>query len=243
MSSERGPAAARTTDKPVELGEPYCAECGHRLTGCVDSSRCPECGRPLVEVLVRGGKIGNRYRSQTLLFGLPLVDVAYGPTHNEKLGRARGIFAFGDRATGVVAVGGAATGIVAVGGRAIGCFSAGGVSFGLVTAWGGIAVGGMANGGLAVGVLVMAGLSLGWFAGGGVPIGWYAFGGAPIGTHANDAEVLAMLENLTFYFGTPQLTIWTFVMPMIVVFGSILAWGALTGLVAVVTHALRGRRG
>ena len=45
---------------PLKLGEPYCGNCGHRLTGLVDSSKCPECGRPLVEVLTRSGRWGSR---------------------------------------------------------------------------------------------------------------------------------------------------------------------------------------
>jgi len=39
----------------ISLPKPYCSACGHDLTGAVTASACPECGRPLVEVLTRGG--------------------------------------------------------------------------------------------------------------------------------------------------------------------------------------------
>ena len=40
--------------------EPYGGNCGQQLTGLIDSSKCPECGKPLVEVLRRGGGWGCR---------------------------------------------------------------------------------------------------------------------------------------------------------------------------------------
>ena len=85
---------------PLDLGEPYCGACGHHLAGLVDSSKCPECGRPIVEVVTRAGKLGRRYRSEATLFGLPLIHVALGATHSETRGTARGIFAIGDYAKG-----------------------------------------------------------------------------------------------------------------------------------------------
>ena len=73
-------------NEKLDLGEPYCGACGQRLTGLVDSSKCPECGRPIVDVVTRAGKLGNRYRSQATLFGLPLLDIAFGGTHDEPVG-------------------------------------------------------------------------------------------------------------------------------------------------------------
>src|SRR3974390_1757784 len=51
-----------------------------------------------------------RRQSSTVLFGLPLWAVAFGPdpSRGEIRGHARGIFAFGDMATGFVAMGGPA---------------------------------------------------------------------------------------------------------------------------------------
>ena len=89
------PAAA---PKP---GAPYCVNCHYDLTGATNTPVCPECGKPLVEVLVRGRHAttgrARRYRSETLLFGLPIIDVAIGPDPDggEAFGRARGVIAIG----------------------------------------------------------------------------------------------------------------------------------------------------
>src|SRR5687768_9506924 len=99
--------------------EPYCGNCGYQLTGAVDSSKCPECGRPLVEVLTRKGQSlvrGKRYRSKATLWGLPVIHIAVGPAEGELRGKAKGIIAIGDMAFGFLALGGMACGVVAVGG-------------------------------------------------------------------------------------------------------------------------------
>jgi hypothetical protein len=95
-----------------------------------------------------------RRRSVQTLFGLPLVDIAYGPDpeRGEKCGRAEGIIALGDRAQGVIALGGRARGFIALGGRAAGVIAMGGMSAGLI-AVGGLAVGAIAVGGLSLGLL------------------------------------------------------------------------------------------
>jgi len=33
--------------------DPYCGNCGYSLRGLTESSKCPECGKPIVEVLQR----------------------------------------------------------------------------------------------------------------------------------------------------------------------------------------------
>lgn len=141
------------------LPDPVCGNCGYSLKNLTDSARCPECGRPIVETLVRTGMpglTGVRWESRARLFGLPLVSIASGPTAEERVGRPRGIVAIGDLPVGVVAIGGFARGVFAVGG---------------------ICVGGAAIGGLSLGLLAMGGLAVGAFAVGGVAVGLYAVGG------------------------------------------------------------------
>ena len=74
-----------TSNEPTQRAaddEPYCRNCGYPLKGLIDSSKCPECGRPIVEVLVRDafpGRRGYRYQSQRRLWGMPLISIASGP--------------------------------------------------------------------------------------------------------------------------------------------------------------------
>ncbi len=141
--------------------EPYCKECGYALTGLTDSSKCPECGRPIVEVLVRdsfpGG--GYRYQSRRRIWGYPLVSIASGPAGGERYGKPVGIIAIGDAPRGLIAIGGRALGVIAVGGFACGGLSIGGFSLGLLS-WGGFAGGIVAFGGFAAGLFAVGGLAL-----------------------------------------------------------------------------------
>ena len=178
----------------TELPKPYCAACGHDLTGATAANACPECGRPLVEVLTRatlgaggrmGGRPSRRYTSKRRIFGMPLVAIAYGPDERGKLGHAKGYFAFGDIATGVFAFGGFARGLVAFGGMSIGGVTFGGLSLGTFAAFGGGAVAwlGSAVGGMTVGLLANGGSAIGAIAQGGLAVGWLARGGAAKGVH------------------------------------------------------------
>ncbi|MBI4581969.1 MAG: hypothetical protein HY718_19885 [Planctomycetes bacterium] len=140
--------------------EPYCRACGYSLRGLTDSSKCPECGRPIVEVLVRDsfpGARGRRYQSQRRLFGLPLVSIAVGPSGGERMGRPVGIIAIGDLPKGVIAIGGRALGVVAIGGFTMGVFSVGGFALG-AAAVGGFSGGIIAGGGFAVGAYAVGGM-------------------------------------------------------------------------------------
>jgi len=59
----------------VVARDPYCGNCGYSLRGLTESSKCPECGKPIVEVLQRDRSIprGKRYKSKTMPFGLLAV--------------------------------------------------------------------------------------------------------------------------------------------------------------------------
>ncbi|MCA9296399.1 MAG: hypothetical protein KC983_07770 [Phycisphaerales bacterium] len=221
---------------PLDLGEPYCGACGHRLTGLVDSSKCPECGRPIVEVITRAGKLGRRYRSSTTLFGLPIVDVAIGATHSETRGSAHGIFAIGDRARGIIAIGNRSVGIVAIGGRAFGVFALGGIAIGLVSSCGGISIGALAVGGLAFGLLGYGGISTAIVADGGVCIGLYVAGALPIQIgHGVSKDVF---EMFTWFFGrtSPVNVLRQLLQPWAIVLGLPIAATAIT---AALTHIRR----
>lgn len=161
--------------------EPFCSNCGYMLKGLTESSRCPECGKPLVEVLMRNSHFayrGKRWRSRARLWGYPVVDIAAGPSGTQMRGHAKGVIAIGDIATGGIAIGGIARGIVAIGGVAMGAFTLGGLSLGVLMGLGGFATGVIAVGGGAVGIFALGGGSLGLFSLGGGPIGLYTCGPA-----------------------------------------------------------------
>ncbi|MCZ6654636.1 MAG: hypothetical protein O7D91_16610 [Planctomycetota bacterium] len=186
------------------VGDPYCSNCSYSLKGLTESSKCPECGKPLVEVLTRKtfdvSKFGRRYKSNIMLFGLPLIHIALGPDEHGPHGKAKGILAIGDQALGLIALGGKATGIVAIGGFARGVCCFGGLSIGLLSC-----------GGWALGLLASGGLACGWLAFGGMGIGVYAAGGATWGLHtvgggANDPQAVAVLTNWSWLMGNSPLS-------------------------------------
>ncbi len=196
--------------------EPYCSHCGYKLVGLTESSKCPECGRPIVDVLVRPPlQMGRRYKSQREFCGLPLLHIAIGPYGGERVGRARGVVAIGDVATGFVALGTIARGGIAFGALAFGGLALGGLGIGVVSvagaavglaAMGGLAVGGLAVGGLAVGGIAVGGCAIGVVADGGAAIGSYVRGGAPIGPHrlglgVSDPEAARVFGNLRWLLG------------------------------------------
>ena len=210
--------------------QPYCSNCGYVLTGLTESSKCPECGKPLVEVLTRTPhaflNAGKRYRSKATLFGWPVIDVALGPKDGQMRGHARGIIAIGDIATGGIAIGGIARGVVALGGLAIGLFSLGGAALGLISATGGFAIGGLAAGGGAIGVLSTGGGAIGVMAQGGGALGLFtrdARGVKPAGTDA--------FNDFSWFFGPMPLAD-AMDRPMLVTFCITAAVAALIGVVA-----------
>jgi hypothetical protein len=162
------------------------------LTGLTESARCPECGKPLVEVLTRTrpGRVRPyyRYRSKAMLFGVPVVDVALGPhpATPTRRGVARGVIAVGDVAIGGVAVGNIACGFASFGMVSIGGAAIGACSVGLFSALGGAALGGFAVGGAALGGVATGGGAVGIVAQGGGAAGVYARGRGAAGVHTID---------------------------------------------------------
>lgn len=216
--------------------EPYCSHCGYILTGLTESSKCPECGRPIVEVLVRRSSypiFGRRYRTKATLFGLPLIDIAIGPAEGELRGKARGIIAIGDTAFGGIAMGGAAAGVVAIGGLAIGLFAIGGLALGILAGLGGGATGVLAAGGGALGVLASGGGAIGYAAQGGGASGIFVRDGrTPPG-----AAYPAIFDQCSWFFGPWPPSVISTLQPMLVV--GILILIAATFIAAVVLIRLR----
>jgi hypothetical protein len=120
-------------------------------------------------------KLSFEYRSQTTLFGWPLVHVATGvdPATGRKR-HAQGIIAMGNAPRGVIAFGDVAVGVIACGIFGYGVVSVSVVSFGIV-ALGSVAVGlGLAIGGLAAAPVALGGAALGWYATGALAWGLHA---------------------------------------------------------------------
>ena len=228
MSESSDPKSTTPVRTP---GEPYCGHCGYSLKGLENSSRCPECGKPLIEVLMReefGPKYGKRYRSKATLFGLPVIDIAIGPSGRERRGKARGIIAIGDIATGWLAVGGICFGIVAIGGVAIGLLSIGGMAIGLLAAAGGLGIsGGLATGGAAIGTLANGGGAIGVVAQGGGAVGQWTRDGRDFGRSAP-----AIFEQLSWFFGAWPPTAISTLRPVLVVFTLALVVAGIIGLIA-----------
>jgi hypothetical protein len=223
--------------------EPYCSNCGYKLTGLTESSKCPECGRPLVEILTRlhpMAESGKRFRSKATIFGLPVLDIAIGPKHGEPRGKAKGFIAIGDMATGALAIGGLARGVVAIGGMAIGLFSMGGMSIGLIASLGGFSLGGLAAGGGALGFAAAGGGAVGYIAQGGGALGYFARGGSAIGVHridmsgANDAMAQAAFDQWRWLFGPWPMTSLSAAQPVLIMICLILA---MAGVIATIAFA------
>jgi hypothetical protein len=187
MATTSRPPETPQTPKPPPAEGPYCNNCHYPLGGLTESSKCPECGGPLVEILrwPNQNMYGKRWRSRASILGMPVVDIAWGPSGKDKVGHPRGWIAIGDDAMGVLAIGGYTRGVVAIGGMSSGVFAAGGMAAGVLTAFGGMAASlGTAFGGLAIGSIASGGLAAGIVASGGMAYGVYARGGMAFGRHA-----------------------------------------------------------
>ena len=125
-----------------------CPECGNPTSDKAIS--CPQCG------FTRRGGLAFEYRSETKLFGLPLVHIALGRGSGQ-IRVAKGIIAIGDIALGFISLGGVSFGLISLGGAAVGLAAAGGCVIGAGVAVGGAAVGYLAVGGAALGYYVLGG--------------------------------------------------------------------------------------
>ncbi len=227
-------------DFATKPGEPYCGNCGYNLSGLADSLRCPECGKPIIEVLMRrefSRAVGKRYRSSARLFGLPVVDIALGPSGAERRGKARGIIAIGDSAVGWIAIGSFARGIVAIGAIAIGVFAMGAWAIGLLTAFGGGAIAlTVCTGGLSLGGISFGGVAVGFIAQGRVSIGHFARGASAIGR-----RFPPRLRQLHWLLGKFPPTPLDSLRPMLLTLGPLLVAGGLICLLALArTNSVKG---
>ena len=140
-----------------------CPECNNQISD--KAVMCPKCGFPMA-----GGPTGYEYRSQAILFGLPLLHIVSGVDPSTGRPRvAKGIIAIGNIAVGGLAVGGLSFGVISIGGVSVGLTAIGGLAIGLLLALGGMAIGLVAIGGGA--------------------IGYYALGGGAWGSHPLSATV------------------------------------------------------
>jgi hypothetical protein len=213
MATPLGPIDTRRQPE-LPVGTPYCSNCLYDLSASADATRCPECGKPIIEVLARvtasnlpGQFRTRRYTSPATVWGMPFVSIAFGPRleAGERFGRARGFIALGDVATGVIALGGRSTGVFSAGGFSVGAFSLGGFSMGGLLSAGGCALAfpGAAAGGLGIGGFATGGMSVGVVAQGGMAVGAYAKGAFAIGFHVisgvrADPQAVAVFDALSF---------------------------------------------
>lgn len=138
-----------------------CPDCGREISD--RATACPGCGRPLQArgPAIAAGRAGlpylYEYKSRTILFGLPLIHVIFGPAWLTGFRPARGIIAVGNIAIGFAAFGGLAMGLVTFGGISLGVVCVGGIALALALGAGGIATGYWALGGIAIGVYALGG--------------------------------------------------------------------------------------
>ena len=97
-----------------------CRACRHEISE--DALSCPHCGAPFPAKDKWDGW-GYEYRSQTTVFGLPLVHVAFKYRPNRVPVVARGVIAIGQFGCGVVAIAQFGIGIFTVGQFAVAAYA------------------------------------------------------------------------------------------------------------------------
>jgi hypothetical protein len=148
-----------------------------------------------------------RKRSKTVLFGLPLWEVAVntisrkGRMRYVKSAKARAIVAIGDSATGVIAIGGSAKGLIS-----LGQFSVGLVSFGIFSI--GLFSGGVFGLGLiGIGMFGVGLLSVGLMSGGYASVGGLVIAQHPYGQFDKTPEMTQLYELLKMMTGMTDLSL------------------------------------
>lgn len=177
-------------------------------------------------------KLGFEYRSQTTLFGWPLVHIATGvdPATGRKR-TAKGIIAMGNAPRGVIAFGDVAVGVIACG-----IFGYGLVSLSIV------AVGVVSLGSLAVGLAVaMGGLAVAPVAVGGAAWGYYANGALAGGAHPLSPGSYDPLADQFFSARAAKVIPWIF-RACLLATPLFLAIGLVPGLMAKLAERRRKRR-
>jgi hypothetical protein len=148
-----------------------------------------------------------RKRSKTVLFGLPLWEVAVntisrkGRMRYVKSAKARAIVAIGDSATGVVAIGGRAKGLISIGQFSLGLFSFGICSIGLFS--GGV----FGLGLIGIGMFGVGLLSVGLMSGGYASVGGLVIAQHPYGQFDKTPEMTQLYELLKTMTGMTDLSL------------------------------------
>ncbi len=78
-----------------------CHECNREVS--TEAPTCPHCGAPGPAAVSRKGS-GFEWKSETEIWGFPLIHVAFGRKPNGRLRVAKGVIAIGQFAVGLVAI-------------------------------------------------------------------------------------------------------------------------------------------
>jgi hypothetical protein len=104
-----------------------CRECRHEISE--QAFACPSCGAPYPAKEKWDGW-GYEYKSELMLFGLPLIHISFKYRPNKAPVVARGILAIGQFACGFVTISQFGIGIVSISQFTIACFALAQFAFG-----------------------------------------------------------------------------------------------------------------
>ena len=215
---------------------PFCGNCGYDLSGSTESSKCPECGRPIVEVLTRKTFVRKhwiRYTSKATLLGWPVIDIALSGNRGGKPTIAKGIVAIGNFAVGGIALGAITVGIVDLGAIGIGVWSIGALAVGLLGSIGSLCVGLFVAGNVSIGVFASGLVAVGVFAQGQVTSGYNtrSFSHFARGVPVAACSTGGSFSPMRWYFGN-QLNAMAIVQPFIILVSCSLVTAGVIGFVA-----------